>query len=153
MPADPNFTVSMRSPVQTRHLVASPLELLLRLACAYATHEQLPAHSAAHSVALLFPTTTNLSGAFITGTAKNTSSSPLTHLSSSFRRHPFPNLPALHSASLAGSNPSRHLHAGTGTAVPSQYPYAPQLSYVLQATYGNDTSVAHADAEIGRAHV
>jgi hypothetical protein len=121
--------------------------LLWRLAYAYATHEQLPTQLAAHSSALrLPPCTTNLSGTLMLRIGKKPSP-PLPHGgSASFRRHPCPNLPALQSAALAGSNPSRQLHAGAGAADTSQYPYAPQVPYALHATDGHDASVAHADA-------
>jgi hypothetical protein len=121
--------------------------LLCRLAYAYATHEQLAAHVAVHSSGLrLPPSTKNLSGTFTVGIAKKPSPPPPHGGRASFRRQSCPNLPSFHSAALAGSNPSRHLHAGAGDAVTSQNPYAPQLPYALHATDGHDASVAHADA-------
>lgn len=95
------------------------LELLLRLACAYAMHEQFRAHSSAHAAAALFRTNTNLSGAFMAGIAKKSSPLPsLTlHFSSSLRRHPCENLPMLHSEGLAGSKPSRQSHDGAATVL------------------------------------
>lgn len=116
----PNFPVSINSPVQIKHLVASPPDLLLpRLMNEYATQEQLLLHSTAHSCnELMFPPAiVNLSGAFISVKAKKTSPHPC---NASFRRHPAENLPATHSFVLAGSKPLRHLHTGMGATVSSQ---------------------------------
>ena len=82
-----DFHVSINSPAHTKHLVRSPLFLLvLRLAYAYATHEQFLVHSSAHSCKVRFSTCTNLSGDCIPGKAKKRS--PPHRRSSSFRRHP-----------------------------------------------------------------
>ena len=118
----PIFTVSVSSPAHTRHLVASPADappLIRRSAYAYATQEQFRRHSAAHSSRFLLPTRRNPSGDFVPGMARK----PSPHRgASSFRRQPFEKLPRLHSSALAGSKPSRHLHAGAAPppAVPSQ---------------------------------
>lgn len=103
------FPVSMSSPAHTKHLVESPVALLLRLTCAYATQEQLRAHSAAHSSMLLFRTCTNPSGTFMAGNAKK----PSPQCKASFRRHPSKNLLLFHSPMFAGWKPSRHLQVGT----------------------------------------
>ncbi|TVU10339.1 hypothetical protein EJB05_43863 [Eragrostis curvula] len=84
-----------------------------------AAQEQLRLHSAAHSSKLLLSTRTNLSGAFISGNAKNPSPSA-PHLSGSLLRHPCENLPLLQSTPLVGSKPSRHLHIWTAPSVWSQ---------------------------------
>ena len=85
----------------------------------YAVQEQFRRHSAAHSSRFLLPTRRNPSGDFVPGMARK----PSPHRgASSFRRQPFEKLPRLHSSALAGSKPSRHLHAGAAPppAVPSQ---------------------------------
>uniref|UniRef100_A0A0E0QUS9 Uncharacterized protein n=1 Tax=Oryza rufipogon TaxID=4529 RepID=A0A0E0QUS9_ORYRU len=130
----PIITMSMSSPAHTKHRPMSPRALLLlRSAWAYASHEQFVAHLAAHSSNVMFPASVeNLSGTFIRGSAKKPSPPP--HGGASFRRQPPENLPALHSPPLAGSKPSRHLHAA-----------AAPVPYVVQWCVGNELKVIHSD--------